>query len=167
MIAIYPGSFDPLTDGHLNIIQRAARFFHELIVAVGYNPRKRTMFSVEDRVRIIRAATAHIPNVRVESFTGELLVNYARRRGAQVIVKGLRNVDDFRNEFQQYNMNSRLAPGLETLFFLADSEELFVSSSLVREMIVQNSRDYTLFVPVEIETLLAEESGSSEKVGRS
>jgi len=154
VVAIYPGSFDPLTDGHLNIIQRASRFFRVLIVAVGYNPRKRTMFSVEERVAIIRAATAHIPNVRVESFTQELLVHYARRRGAQVIVKGLRNVDDFRNEFQQYNMNARLAPDLETMFLLADSEELFVSSSLVREMIAQNSGDYTLFVPVEIETLL-------------
>lgn len=150
MKCIYPGSFDPLTDGHFSIIRRAARLFDEVVVAVGYNPAKKSMFSAAERVKIIRVATRHVPNVRVESFTQQLLVEYAREIGAQVILKGLRNVADFQNEFQQYNMNTALAPELETVFLLADSEELFVSSTLVRDMIRQNSHDYTLFVPTDI-----------------
>lgn len=150
MIAIYPGSFDPLTDGHLNIIHRAARLFEELIVVVAYNPRKRTMFSVEERTRLIREAVAALPNVRVDSFTDMLLVDYAAQHGAGAIVKGLRNVNDFQNEFQQYNMNHEMAPTLETLFFLADSDEIFVSSTLVREMIREHG-DYRLFVPAPVE----------------
>lgn len=146
MIAIYPGSFDPLTNGHLNILRRAARLFDELIVVVGDNPRKRTMFSVAERSRIVREATADLGNVRVDSFKSMLLVDYALAVGAGVIVKGLRNIGDFQNEFQQYNMNSQMAPGLETLFLLADGDEIFVSSSLVREMIRENA-DYELFVP--------------------
>lgn len=150
MIAIYPGSFDPLTDGHFSIIQRAARLFDELVVAVGYNPAKQTMYSASERVQIITVATQHMANVRVDSFTQMLLVNYVRKIGGDIIVKGLRNVADFQNEFQQFNMNAEIAPELETVFLLADSEELFVSSTLVREMIEQNSADYTLFVPTDI-----------------
>lgn len=156
MIAIYPGSFDPLTDGHFSIIQRAARLFDDLVVAVGYNPAKQAMFSADERVRIIRAATQHIPNVRVDSFTQTLLINYVREVGGRIIVKGLRNVADFQNEFQQFSMNSVLAPELETVFLLADSEELFVSSTLVREMIEQNSANYTMFVPTDIVHALEE-----------
>ncbi|HYN88159.1 MAG TPA: pantetheine-phosphate adenylyltransferase, partial [Ardenticatenaceae bacterium] len=141
-----PGSFDPLTNGHLNILRRAARLFDELIVVVGDNPRKRTMFSVAERSRIVREATADLGNVRVDSFKSMLLVDYALAVGAGVIVKGLRNIGDFQNEFQQYNMNSQMAPSLETLFLLADGDEIFVSSSLVREMIRENA-DYELFVP--------------------
>lgn len=150
MIAIYPGSFDPLTNGHLNILRRAARLFDELIVVVGDNPRKRTMFSVAERSRIVREATADLGNVRVDSFKSMLLVDYALAVGAGVIVKGLRNIGDFQNEFQQYNMNSQMAPSLETLFLLADGDEIFVSSSLVREMIRENA-DYELFVPGVVE----------------
>jgi pantetheine-phosphate adenylyltransferase len=146
VIAIYPGSFDPLTDGHLNIIQRAAALFEQLIVVVSYNPRKQTMFSLEERTRIVRAAVSGLPNVRVDSFAGALTVDYARQVGAGVIVKGLRNLNDFQNEFQQYNMNAQLAPDLETLFLMADSREIFVSSTLVRDMIREHG-DYRLFVP--------------------
>lgn len=156
MSAIYPGSFDPLTDGHFSIIQRAARLFDDLIVAVGYNPDKQTMYSASERVRIIQAATQHMANVRVGSFTRTLLVNYVREMGGSVIVKGLRNVADFQNEFQQFNMNAEIAPELETVFLLADSEELFVSSTLVREMIEQNSANYMLFVPTDIVHALEE-----------
>ncbi|MCZ7575458.1 MAG: pantetheine-phosphate adenylyltransferase [Ardenticatenaceae bacterium] len=150
MIAIYPGSFDPLTDGHLNIIHRAARLFEELVVVVAYNPRKRTMFSIEERTRLVREAVADLPNVRVDSFSEMLLVDYADQLGAGVIVKGLRNLNDFQNEFQQYNMNHEMAPTLETLFFLADSDEIFVSSTLVREMIREHG-GYQLFVPRPVE----------------
>lgn len=156
MIAIYPGSFDPLTDGHFSIIQRAARLFDDLVVAVGYNPAKQTLYSASERVRIIKVATQHIANVRVDSFTQTLLVDYVRRMEARIIVKGLRNVADFQNEFQQFNMNSEIAPEVETVFLLADSEELFVSSTLVREMIQQNSTDYRLFVPTDIVHALEE-----------
>lgn len=159
MIAIYPGSFDPLTDGHFSIIQRAARLFDELVVAVGYNPAKQTMYSAGERVQIIKVATQHIANVRVDSFTQTLLVDYVRRIKGEIIVKGLRNVADFQNEFQQFNMNAQIAPELETVFLLADSEELFVSSTLVREMIEQNSADYTLFVPTDILDALEEMNG--------
>lgn len=150
MTVIYPGSFDPLTDGHFNIICRAAHLFERVLVAVGHNPNKRTMFSAQERVLIIRAATEHLPTVRVDSFSHELLVSYAQRHGIRAIVKGLRNVADFQNEFQQFNMNLALAPELETVFLLADSKELFVSSSLVRDMIRQNSENYTVFVPTNI-----------------
>nr|WP_290670333.1 pantetheine-phosphate adenylyltransferase [Ardenticatena sp.] len=150
MIAVYPGSFDPPTDGHLNIIHRAARLFEHVIVAVGYNPRKKTMFTPEQRVLMLRLATADLPNVEVESFTGMLLVEYARRKNAGVIVKGLRNSADFQNEFQQFNMNFRLSGGLDTIFLPADNGELFVSSTLVRDMIVRNSHELGLFVPKEV-----------------
>jgi len=136
MVAIYPGSFDPPTDGHLNII------FEHVIVAVGYNPRKKTMFTPEQRVLMLRLATADLPNVEVDSFTSMLLVEYARRKNARVIVKGLRNLADFQNEFQQFNMNFRLSGGLDTVFLPADNGELFVSSTLVRDMIVRNSRAF-------------------------
>lgn len=150
MIAVYPGSFDPPTDGHLNIIRRAARLFEHLIVAVGYNPRKKTMFTPEQRVMMLRLATADLPNVEVDSFTGMLLVEYARRKKVNVIVKGLRNSADFQNEFQQFNMNFRLSGGLDTVFLPADNGELFVSSTLVRDMILRNSHKLGLFVPKEI-----------------
>ncbi|GAP63409.1 pantetheine-phosphate adenylyltransferase [Ardenticatena maritima] len=150
MIAVYPGSFDPPTDGHLNIIRRAARLFEQVIVAVGYNPRKKTMFTPEQRVLMLRLATADLPNVEVDSFTGMLLVEYARRKNADVIVKGLRNSADFQNEFQQFNMNFRLSGGLDTVFLPADNGELFVSSTLVRDMIVRNSHKLGLFVPEEV-----------------
>lgn len=150
MIAIYPGSFDPLTDGHLNIIHRAANLFEELVVVVAYNPAKRTMFSVEERTRLVREAVTGLHNVRVDSFSSRLLVDYARQQRVDVIVKGLRNVNDFQNEFQQYNMNHEMLPALETIFFLADSDEIFVSSTLVRDMIREHG-EYQLFVPAPVE----------------
>jgi pantetheine-phosphate adenylyltransferase len=155
-VAIYPGSFDPLTDGHLSIIRRAARLFDRLIVVVGYNPNKKTLFPVEERTRLIREETRDLPNVEVDSFTGELLVSYARRVGGTIVVRGLRNEADFRNEFQQSKMNHQMMPELETIFLLSDEEEIFVSSTLVRDLIKEGG-DYTLFVPDAVEALQTSE----------
>jgi pantetheine-phosphate adenylyltransferase len=150
MIAIYPGSFDPLTKGHLSIIRRAARLFDELIVVVSYNPRKKTMFSIDERVRLIRESVSDFPNVQVDSVSNKLTVDYARQRGAGAIVKGLRNQSDFQSEFQQYNMNHQLAPDLESVLMLADNEEIFVSSTIVRDLIRQGGA-YERFVPKSVE----------------
>lgn len=155
MIAIYPGSFDPLTNGHLSIIRRAAALFTELIVVVSYNPRKKTMFSIDARQALIREAVADQPNVRVASASGVLTVAFAQQVGAAAVVKGLRNPSDFQNEFQQYNMNHQLVPTLETVFFLAEGDEIFVSSTLVRDMI-RKGGEYELFVP---ETVQAPDEG--------
>jgi pantetheine-phosphate adenylyltransferase len=145
-IAIYPGSFDPLTEGHLSIIRRAAAIFPRLIVVVGYNPKKTTLFSVGERLDFIREATRPLGNVSVDSFTGELLVTYAQRVGATIVVRGLRNQADFRSEFQQSKMNQKMLEGLETVFLLSDAEEIYVSSTLVRDTIKAEG-DYSAFVP--------------------
>lgn len=152
-IAIYPGSFDPITDGHLSIIRRAAALFPRLVVVVGYNPNKKTLFDVQERIRFIQEATADLPNVMVDSFTGELLVAYARRTGASIVVRGLRNLADYRNEFQQSKMNQHMMPGLETIFLLADADEIFVSSTLVRDTIRAEGQ-YKLFVPDSVEKVV-------------
>ena len=145
-IAIYPGSFDPLTDGHLSIIRRAAKLFPKLIVVVGYNPNKKRFFDVKQRVSFIREATASLPNVEIDTFSRELLVDYARRVGATIVVRGLRNVADYHNEYRQSKMNQKMMPELETIFLLADADEIFVSSTLVRDTIRADGQ-YELFVP--------------------
>ena len=113
--AIYPGSFDPVTSGHLNIIRRAANIFDKLIVCVMVNAGKNPMFSQAERVEFIQRVTADLPNVEVDS-SGELLADYARRRGCSVIVKGLRAGSDFENEFQMALINHKINPGLDTMF---------------------------------------------------
>ena len=145
-IAIYPGSFDPLTEGHLSIIRRAAALFPKLIVVVGYNPNKKGFFAVEERVQFIRKATVDLPNVEIDTFSRELLVHYAKRTGATIIVRGLRNAGDYHNEYRQSKMNQTMMPELETVFFLADVDDLFVSSTLVRDTIRAKGQ-YGLFVP--------------------
>jgi pantetheine-phosphate adenylyltransferase len=144
-IAVYPGSFDPPTLGHLDVIQRAAQLFDKVIVAVGANPEKSPWFTVGERVRMLQECTAHLPNVEVDSFQG-LLVDYARRRGAKAIVKGLRAVSDFEAEFQMALANRTLAPEIETLFLMTSAEHMFVSSSTVKE-IAQLGGDVREFVP--------------------
>ncbi|MDQ4079093.1 MAG: pantetheine-phosphate adenylyltransferase [Chloroflexota bacterium] len=149
-IAIYAGSFDPVTEGHLGIIRRAARLFRRLIVVVGYNPNKRTLFSIEQRMRFIREATESLANVEVDSFTNELLIDYARRKGSTIVVRGLRNSSDFRNEFLQSKMNQEMMPELETVFLFSDLEDIFVSSTLVRHLI-RTGGEYKSFVPETVE----------------
>ena len=131
--AIYPGSFDPITSGHLNIIRRSANIFDKLIVCVMVNAGKHPMFTLEERVDLIRRVTQDIPNVEVDA-SNELLAEYARRRGSCVIVKGLRAGSDFENEFQMALVNRKLNPELDTMFLTADSQYMYLSSSMVKEL---------------------------------
>ena len=147
-IAIYPGSFDPVTIGHLNIIQRSANIFDKLIVCVMVNAGKNPMFSLEERVDFIRRVTADIPNVEVDS-SSELLADYAKRRGSCVIVKGLRAGSDFENEFQMALINKKINPELDTMFLTAESQYMFLSSSMVKEL-ASYGVDLTDFLPEEI-----------------
>ena len=132
-VAIYPGSFDPITSGHLNIIQRAANIFDKLIVCVMVNAGKNPMFTLEERVELICRVTKDIPNLTVES-SNKLLAEFAREQGSCVIVKGLRAVSDFENEFQMALINRKINPDLDTMFLTADSEYMYMSSSVVKEL---------------------------------
>lgn len=131
--AVYPGSFDPVTYGHLDIIERAAGLFDELIVAVANNMGKSPLFSTEERVDMLRQACAHLPNITVDSFDG-LLIRYAASRNAGVIVKGLRALSDFEFEFEMALMNRRLDSGIETVFMMTNAEYSYLSSSIIREV---------------------------------
>ena len=132
-IAIYPGSFDPVTSGHLNIIRRAANIFDKLIVCVMVNSGKRPMFTQEERVDMIRRVTADIPNVEVDCSDG-LLAEYAKEKGSCVIVKGLRAGSDFENEFQMALINHKINPSLDTMFLTAEHQHMYLSSSVVKEL---------------------------------
>lgn len=131
--AVYPGSFDPITSGHLNIIRRAANIFDKLIVCVMVNAGKNPMFTLEEREELIRRVTQDLPNVEVDC-SNELLADYARRRGSCVIVKGLRAGSDFENEFQMALVNRKINPELDTMFLTADSQYMYLSSSMVKEL---------------------------------
>ncbi len=132
-IAIYPGSFDPITNGHLDIATRAARLFDRLILAIYETPRKQLIFSAEERVRLARGAVSGLPNVEVTSFGG-LLVDFACQRNAQVIVRGLRMSADFENELQMALMNKKLSPNCELVCLMASLNYQFLSSSLLKEV---------------------------------
>lgn len=134
MLAIYPGSFDPVTSGHFDIITRAAGMLEAVVVLVAVNSNKQPLFSPAERVEMLRRACAHLPNVRVEQLSDELLVGYARRIGAQVIVKGLRAVSDFEYEFQMALLNRHLQPEVETMFLMTSAEHSYLSSSIVKEI---------------------------------
>ena len=132
-LAICPGSFDPLTEGHLDVIRRAACIFGRVIVAVGADGGKQPLFSLEERVEMARLACAALPNVEVDSFRG-LVVEYARRRGAVALVKGLRAISDFEHEVQMALMNRKLAEDVQTVFLVTHPDYAFLSSSLVKEI---------------------------------
>ena len=132
-IAIYPGSFDPCTNGHLDIIERSSKIFEKVIVAVLLNSSKTPTFTVEERIDLLKTATEHITNVEVVSFNG-LLAQFAQDRNAKVIIKGLRAVSDFEYEFQMSLTNTKLNPNVETLFMTTKSENMYLSSSIVREV---------------------------------
>ncbi len=148
-IAVYPGSFDPITNGHLDILERAARLFDRVVVAVGEHPVKRGFFSTRERVELIEAATEHLPAVEAAYFEG-LVVDFCRRIGACAIVRGLRAMGDFEPEFRMALANRDLAPNLETLFLVPDPALMYVSSSLVRE-IAGHGGDFGRFVPAAVE----------------
>jgi len=147
-IAIYPGSFDPVTSGHLNIIRRAANIFDKLIVCVMVNAGKNPRFTLDERVELIRRVTEDIPNVEVDS-SNELLAEYARRRGSCVIVKGLRAGSDFENEFQMAMINHKINPDLDTMFLTAEHQYMYMSSSTVKELGSYNV-DLSDFLPEQI-----------------
>ena len=146
--AIYPGSFDPVTSGHLNIIRRAAKIFDKLIVCVMVNAGKNPMFTLQERVDLIRRVTSDLPNVEVD-FSNELLANYARQRDIGVIVKGLRAGSDFENEVQMALINHKINPDLDTMFLTAESQYMYLSSSTVKELGNYNV-DLSEFLPSEI-----------------
>ena len=147
-IAIYPGSFDPVTLGHLNIIKRAAACFDKLIVCVMVNSKKTGMFIPEERVELLKKSTARFPNVEVD-FSDELLAAYAKRRRAKVVVKGLRAVSDFEQEVQMAVINRHLNPKLETMFLASSEKYTYLSSTIVKEM-ARYGTDLTGLVPREI-----------------
>jgi pantetheine-phosphate adenylyltransferase len=151
-IAIYPGTFDPITYGHLDVIARAAELFDRVIVAVAENTAKRPLFSDEERVAMIRSAVAKHKNVSVESFEG-LLVTYAKRRKASAIVRGLRAVSDFEYEFQMALTNRKLASGISTVFLMPHEKYTYLNSSIVREIALFGG-DVRTFVPPQVRRLL-------------
>lgn len=144
-IAIYPGSFDPITNGHLSIIRRGLEVFDGLIVAIANNPQKKPLFTLEERLQLLRETIGDEPRVEIDAFEG-LLVNYARRRGLHVVLRGLRAVSDFEYEFQLANMNRKLEPSLDTLFMMTGEESFYISSRFVREVAMYGG-DVSSMVP--------------------
>lgn len=131
--AVYPGSFDPVTNGHLDIIRRSAKVFDEVIVGVLVNPQKEGLFDIGERVELIQRVVKEIPNVKVESFSG-LLIHFMKNKDAKVIIKGLRAVADFEYEFQMSLMNNKLDPNIETVFMMTSAKNSFLSSSSVKQV---------------------------------
>ena len=148
LTAVYPGTFDPITNGHIDILTRGGRMFDRIIVAILRNPDKDPLFPLEERAEILKSVVSRWSNVEVESFDG-LLVEFARERGAQVIVRGLRALSDFEYEFQMTLMNQRLEPGIQTVFMMPSEAYSYVSSRLVKE-VARLGGDVTGLVPAEV-----------------
>ena len=156
--AIYPGSFDPLTNGHLDVLYRASKLFDKVIVAVAKNESKHPLFTLEERVQMVREAVQHLPSVEADSFEG-LLVAYVERRSAQAVVRGLRAVSDFEFEFQMALMNRKLNERIETIFMMPKDTYTFLSSRIVKEM-AHLGGDVSSFVPAHVRTALAAKFGT-------
>jgi pantetheine-phosphate adenylyltransferase len=146
--AIYPGTFDPITNGHSDLIGRASKMFSHVMVAVAYNPNKQPLFSLEERVELVKHVTRNLPNVEVKGFTG-LLADLARVEGSNILIRGLRAVSDFEFEFQLANMNRRLNRDLESVFLTPSEENSFISSTLVKEVALHHG-DVSGFVAPEV-----------------
>jgi pantetheine-phosphate adenylyltransferase len=144
-IAVYPASFDPITNGHLDLIERASRLFDELVVAVAENVEKKGLFTVDERIEMIQGVLGDRPNIRVDVIR-TLLVDYARKQGAGIVIRGLRALSDFEYEFEMALMNSHMYPDLETVFLMTSERWFYVSSSRLRE-IVSFGADVSEFVP--------------------
>jgi pantetheine-phosphate adenylyltransferase len=157
-IAVYPGSFDPITNGHLDIVRRVSQMFDRVIVAVAVNQEKSPLFSAADRIRLATKAVKGLKNVSVDKFDG-LLVKYARRKRASIIVRGLRAVSDFEFEFQLALMNRKLDSGIETIFLMTKDEYTFISSRQVKE-ICRLGADVSDFVPRGVERAMRRRFGS-------
>jgi pantetheine-phosphate adenylyltransferase len=156
-IAIYPGSFDPLTNGHVAIIQRGLNLFDRIVVAVANNPQKKPLFTVDERREFVLDAVGRDPRVEVDSFDG-LMVEYARRRGVHTVLRGLRAVSDFEYEFQLANMNRKLLPEFESVFVMTGEDYFYVSSRLVREVATFGG-DVSGLVPTHVAQALRQKLG--------
>lgn len=152
--AIYPGTFDPLTNGHLDIVTRAALMFDHVILAIAASPSKKPMFTLDERVALATQVTSHLKNVEVIGFS-DLMANFAKAQGANVLMRGLRAVSDFEYEMQLANMNRHLLPTLESVFMMPSKEWSFISSSLVKE-VARHGGDITPFLPQKITQALME-----------
>ena len=157
---IYPGTFDPITCGHVNIIERACSLFDEVVVAIAENKQKKPLFDSQERIELTKIATEHLPQVSVETFSN-LLIDFAKQHAAKVIIRGLRAVTDFDFEFQLAGMNRRLSPDIETIFLTPSEEYAFVSSSLVREIALMSGK-VGEFVPMHVEAALQKKFGRIE-----
>lgn len=158
--AIYAGTFDPITNGHLDILHRAKRIFDQVIIAVAPSPGKAPMFSVEERVELIRECVEGTPDIAVETFDG-LLVDYARQRGAGALVRGLRAISDFEYEFQMTQMNRELDPEMETLFFMPNSDYYFTSSTIVKQVARFDPERIDRYIPLNVAAALKKRFGHS------
>lgn len=150
--AIYPGTFDPITNGHLDIIKRAAKLFDLVIIAVSNNMQKKPLFSLEERTELVRIAVQEIDNVEIDSFD-DLLVNYVSAKKADAVIRGLRVISDFEYEFQMALMNRKLLPDIETVYLMPSEEHIYISSSIVKE-VGRYGGKISCFLPPEIETAL-------------
>src|SRR4051794_27337237 len=153
-LAVYPGTFDPITNGHVDILRRSLKIFDRVVVALAENVRKAPLFSLEQRRKLIEDALGSDPRLEVDAFQG-LLADYCGRRGAAVVIRGLRALADFEYEFQLAHMNRRLAPNVETLFLMTGEESFYVSSSLVKEVALMGG-DVSGLVPAGVVTALAD-----------
>jgi pantetheine-phosphate adenylyltransferase len=163
-VAVYPGTFDPPTNGHIDIMERGAGIFERLLVAVTTNPAKRALFSLRERMAMLREVCAHVGNVEVLPFDG-LLVDFARDHGASVIVKGLRAVSDFEAELQMALMNRTLSSGLDTVFLMTSADNLYLSSSIVKEVALLGG-DVSGFVHAGVAKRLSRKLAGKGRAGR-
>jgi len=160
-LAVYPGTFDPITLGHLNVIKRAARIFDKVIVLISINSSKKPAFTIEERVSQVRRVCERFPNVEVD-FSDKLVAEYCRDKGAKILIRGLRAVSDFDNECQMATINRKMNPDLDTFFLVADSKYTYLSSTAVREM-ARYGADLSEYVPREIIQEIIEKIGSGGK----
>ncbi len=160
-IAVYPGTFDPVTFGHIDLIKRSAKLFGQLIVAVAANSEKNVLFSLAQRIEMLKTATKEISNVRVEGFDG-LLVDYVRGKNARVMLRGLRMISDFEYEFQMALTNRRLDPEIETIYMMPKEEFCYLSSKLIKEA-ASLGADLRDFVPDFVERELKQKAGKKQK----
>lgn len=156
-IAVYPGSFDPITNGHIDVIERASKIFDKLIIAVGQNPEKKSLFSTKERVEMITEAVKHVDNVEVDSFDG-LLLSYMKKKASKIMVRGLRVISDFEGEFQRALLNRKVDGNVETIFIMTKEDYVFLNSSIIKELAMFKG-DFEKLVPENVGNKLKEKFG--------
>ena len=155
--AIYPGTFDPITCGHIDILERASKMFDHILLAIANSSRKNPMFTLEERVNLAREVTNHLPNVEVVGFS-ELMANFAKQQQATILIRGVRSVSDFEYEWQLANMNRHFAPDLDSVFLLPSQNLSFVSSSLIKD-VARHDGDVSTFLPEVVTTAMLKKLG--------